>query len=439
MRKLLFLAATVGLSAQVALAQVGGAPDVEQIKGKLAKSDKDIENPKKQALPKTWITRGDVFSEVVDVHCSVLREGMTTTEFTLLCGKPMANDQALVGDQTYETAVYPYYTLYLQQGKVVFWKETNYFVDNPYVKAYESYDKAYNLDVEKNSTKKVKVGLEALKLKYNASAMNYYAAGDFLGAFGAFEGSHLCSSHPTVNSVDSLIIYYTGVTAQLAGKSESAIKYLNNAKEINYVQNGDLYYYLFNSYMQLKDTVAAGNVIESGFSSYPTNKTLMLALINFYIIKNENPIKVIEYLDKAIESDPQNFSLYFAKAALYEKLPDLDNAIVSYKKALEISPDYFDAQFNLGVLYYNQGAATIGAASKLNIDDTKGYDKLMGDADVSFKLALPYIEKSFQLKPTELVVVETLKNLYFRFRNENADMMKKYTEFKDMYDAMKSK
>ncbi len=439
MKKLLFLAATVGLSAQVALAQVGGIANAEQIKGKLAKSDKDIENPKKQAQPKTWITRGDVFSEVIDVHCSNLRAGMTQTEASLLLGKPTASDQALVNEQTYETAVYPYFTLYIQQGKVAFWKETNYFIENPYAKAYESYDKAYVLDVDKKSTKKVKVGLETLKQKYNASAMNDYSASDYAGAFAAFEGSNMCSNHPTINMVDSIIIYYTGLTAQLAGKNDEAIKYLTMAKEINYVQNGDLYYYLFTSYMQANDTSKAGSTIEAGFSQYPTNKMLMLALINYYIVKNENPIKVIGYLDKAIESDQQNPSLYFAEAALYEKLPDLDKAIVCYKKAIEMSPEYFDANFNLGVLYYNQGAATIGAASKLNIDDTKGYDKLMADADVSFKLALPYIEKSFQLKPEEFIVVETLKNLYFRFRNDSEEMMKKYTEFKDKYDAMKAK
>ncbi len=436
MRKLLFLAATVVLSAQVALAQV--APDAEQIKGKLAKSDKDIENPKKQSLPKTWINRGDIFNEAVDVHSANLRTGMTLTEATLLFGKPKGNDQATINDQAYETAVYPYFTLYIQQGKVIFWKETNYFIENPYDKAFGAYDKAYTLDIDKKNTKKIQSGLEQLKMKFNASAMNYYGASDYLGAFLAFEGSSKCSSHPAVGQVDSLIMYYSGVTAQLAGRNEDAIKFLKQALDINYVMGGELYYYLFNSYLQTKDTVTAGTIIESGFAKYPTNKTLMLALINYYIIKNENPNKVIGYLDKAIESDTQNPSLYFAKAALYEKLPDLDKAAECYKKALEISPEYFDACFNLGVMYYNKGAASVEAASKLDINDTKGYDKMLADADVSFKAALPYIEKSYQLRPTEMVVVETLKNIYFRFRNDSEDLMKKYNEFKDLHESMKT-
>ncbi len=437
MRKLLFLAATVALSAQVALAQV--APDAKQVKAKLAKSDGDIENPKKQSLPKSWINRGDVFSQIVDIHSANLRAGMTLTEATLLFGKPQANDQATVNDQAYETSVYPFFTLYLQQGKVAFWKETNLFVENPYVKAYESYDKAYTLDSDKKNSKKIKAGLISLKLKFNGSAMNNYSAGDYSGAFYAFEGSHKCSSHPTVGEVDSMVIYYTGLTAQLAGKNDDAIKYLNMAKDINYVMDGELYYYLFNSYMQKNDTTTAGAVIEAGFAKYPTNKTLMLALINYYIVKNESPSKVIAYLDKAIETDPKNSSLYFAKAALYEKLPDLDKAAEFYKKAIEISPDYFDATYNLGALYYNMGAAKAAAASKLDINDTKGYDKMLAEADVSFKVALPYIEKSYELRPTEIVVVETLKNLYFRFRNDSGDLMKKYNEFKDKYEEMKSK
>lgn len=439
MRKLLFLAAIVALSAQVALAQNGSAPDAEQIKGKLEKSDKDIENPKKQTLAKTWITRGEVYNQVIDVHSLNLHAGMTMTEAQLLYRKPSANDQATINDQVYETAVYPFFTLYLQQGKVSFWKETNYFVDGPYAKAFESFDKAYSLDAEKKVTKKIKVGLEELRDKYISLAMNNYKMGEYLNASKAFEGSYKCSSHPSINQVDTSVIYYTGVTAQLAGQNEEAVKYLSMAKDLKFFSDGELYFHLYNAYLQLKDTVNASQAIETGFSQYPTNKTLMVSLINFFIIKNENPDKVLVYIDKAIESDPQNASLYFAKGALYEKLPNLTKAADTYKKALEISPDYFDAAFNLGVMYYNMGAASLDAASKLNIDDTKGYDKLLAEADVSFKLALPYIEKSYQLRSEEIIVVETLKNLYFRFRNDSPELMKKYNELKDKFDAMKAK
>lgn len=432
------LVLTIALVGQVAFGQVTGIPNADQVKSKYEKSNKDIENPKKAENPKTWINRGQVYLDAIDVHNYGLRSGMPLMEVKLMYGAPTSTNQKEINKEAYEEDVYPYFTLYVKGGNVIFWQETNQFLKDSYQESYQSFDKAYSLDIEKKQTKKIENGLHELEMKYNSSAMNYYAQQDYLDAFHSFEGSDLCSSHPAVNSVDSAIIYYTGVTAQLAGRCKEGMKYLEKAKEIGYTNGGELYFYLYNCNLAEGDTIKAGEEIEKGFSIYPTNKTLMLTLINYYIIKNENPVKVIDYLNKAIEADSANFSLYFAKAALYEKLPDYNKAEEAYKKAIAINPEYFDAYFNLGVMYYNQGAAKVEAANKLPMEDTKGYDSLLVSADSYFKKALPYIEKSYQLHPNELVVVETLKNLYFRFRNDSDDMMAKYKEFQDKYNALKS-
>jgi len=362
---------------------------------------------------------------------------MSIQETKLMYGSPTSTNQVEINKEPFEEDVYPYFTLYVSGGKLMFWKETNPFLDSTYQNAYKSFDKAYVLDGDKKQVKKIGEGLSSLVTKFNIAAMNYYAQQDYASAFRCFEGSHLCSSHPALNIVDSTIIYYAGVTAQLAGMCNEGVKYLEKSLEINYTNSGELYYYLYSCDMAAGDTVKAGNTIEKGFSLFPTNKTLMLSLINFYIIKNENPVKVIDYLNKAIVADSANASLYFAEAALYEKLPDLNKAECAYKKAIEISPEYFDAYFNLGVMYYNQGASKVEVANKLPMEDSKGYEKLLAEADTYFKKSLPYIEKAYQLQPNELVVTETLKNLYFRFRNDSDDMMAKYKEFQDKFNALK--
>lgn len=431
------LVLTIALVGQVAFGQVTGIPNADQVKSKYEKSNKDIENPKKAINPKTWINRGQIYLDAIDVHNYGLRSGMPLQEAKLMYGTPVSTNQKEINKEAYEEDVYPYFNLYTKGGNVAFWQETNQFIEDPYNNAYKAYDKAYSLDESKKMTKKINEGLSDLALKFNTAAMNYYTQQDYEKAFDCFAASHLCSSHPAINKVDSAIIYYTGVTAQLAGKCKEGMKYLEQAREINYTNGGELYYYLFNCHIANGDTTKAGEEIEKGFSLYPTNQTLMLTLINYYILKNENPEKVIGYLDKAISSDPTNASLYFAEAALYEKLPNIEKAEVSYKKAIEINPEYFDAYFNLGVMYYNEGAAKVAAANKLPVEDTKGYDSLLVNADSYFKKSLPYIEKAYQLHPNESVVVETLKNLYFRFRNDSDDMMAKYKEFQDKYNALK--
>ena len=51
----------------------------------------------------------------------------------------------------------------------------------------------------------------------------------------------------------------------------------------------------------------------------------------------------------------------------------MPNAEKSYKKAIELKPDYFDAIYNLGALYVNDAVGIMGKANKLDLND-KNYD-----------------------------------------------------------------
>lgn len=144
---------------------------------------------------------------------------------------------------------------------------------------------------------------------------------------------------------------------------------------------------------------------------------------------------------KAAESDK-----LYAKAdaiakndvpALNQKINDIlaeaeqmvDSAIKLYKKSVSINPSLYDAQFNLGALYYNRGNAAVQASTRLDLKDEAGYKKLIEEADSNYKQALEPLLKAHALQPTERYTIETIKNIYFRFRNNSEEMMAKYKEF----------
>ena len=54
---------------------------------------------------------------------------------------------------------------------------------------------------------------------------------------------------------------------------------------------------------------------------------------------------MVGYLDKAIQDDPSNASLYHAKGVLYDKIGDAENAITCYKKAIEINSSFYDSYY----------------------------------------------------------------------------------------------
>jgi tetratricopeptide (TPR) repeat protein len=90
-----------------------------------------------------------------------------------------------------------------------------------------------------------------------------------------------------------------------------------------------------------------------------------------------------------------------------------EKAANAYKKAIELNPEYFDANYNLGALYVNEAAGIIEEANQLPLGDPK-YDVAKKEADDKLKAALPYLEKANQIDPKELNTLVTLKEIYAR-------------------------
>jgi len=134
----------------------------------------------------------------------------------------------------------------------------------------------------------------------------------------------------------------------------------------------------------------------------------------------------MKYLDMAIERDPDNATFLFAQGTLYEKVENIDKAIESYKKAIEADPDFFNAYYNLGAVYYNEGVQQIEVANSIPSSENERYQEELAKADKWFKKALPYMEKCHELKPDDNMSMESLKNLYYRLK-----MMDKYEEMLD--------
>lgn len=382
------------------------------IEKKIQKSDQSIQDPKKSSDPKTYIERAKVFQEAADANTLLLRNGMTANELKLFLKEPKEVKQVEKDGAVFEQYVYDRINVNLEGGNVKSWEETKAIHPDPLKEALNSYNKAVELDKEGKNKKKIAEGLKELKGLYEKVALNEYNLKNFEKSFNAFSSMVEIGENPLVNTADTLIVYYTGVTANEAGKPAEALKYFKKAMDMNY-NNPSVYIDLSKAYAATGDSAQSLASLQKGFSKYPDNVSIIIELINYYLTKGQSK-EALEYIGKAKANDPNNKSFYFAEGTLYDKMGNSEASIKAYSKAIELDPNYFDAYYNAAVVYYNSAVRMLDEASKETND--KKYEEKKALAEEEFKKAIPFMEKASELNPKELSPLETLKSLYYRLK-----------------------
>jgi tetratricopeptide (TPR) repeat protein len=359
-------------------------------KGQLDKAMQNIEPTISDAStmsdPKTWFYRGNIY---LQIHMS------TNPAYKSL--DPEALDKAYV---SYKKLLEldtkkEYYTEAIQNIFVI--SEQLY---NQGVNHFKNGDSlSSNADLAKAKADLTKAKSDSLK-----------AIADFSKAMLSFERA--VEVNATYGNVDTLAIFNAGLSADKAENFAKAIEYYGKVIEMNYPQP-----LVFNSlsdvYLKGKDTLQALTVIQTGRKKYPDNFNLLIAETNIYLAAKQND-KAMANLQEAVKTDPLNPTIHYAVGVNYFTMSNLAEAEKSYLKAIEIKPDYFEANYNLGALYVNQAATLIDQANKLPLSATAEYDALKLQADDVLKKSIPYLEAASQLDPTDRSTLLSLKEIFTR-------------------------
>ena len=118
----------------------------EALLAKIEKSDADIANEKKAAKAATWLARGKAFYEVAVEPTKSIFANMEPTMLKLAVGEPKSTTKETLNGTEYDAWVYPYFTAYVKDNKVVTWKQSKWVLKDAPKKAIEAYNKAYELD-----------------------------------------------------------------------------------------------------------------------------------------------------------------------------------------------------------------------------------------------------------------------------------------------------
>jgi tetratricopeptide (TPR) repeat protein len=134
-----------------------------------------------------------------------------------------------------------------------------------------------------------------------------------------------------------------------------------------------------------------------------------------YYVASGNTEKAREYINLAMQNDPNNAQFLVIRGTLAQEMKDKTAAEADFNKALEIDPNNYDAIYGLGALYINSAADTLEWADK-NIPPTDfaAFEKYQEIAKECQTKALPHLEKALSIKPNDLQVLQILKELYYK-------------------------
>lgn len=436
MKRISFLLLVLLTSLSATYAQMSVAINYKSQEDRLAKSNTTIQDEKKAVLAKTWIDRAKLLQEIADCHMQYLRAGMTPNEARIFFKEPKEQKTYPDGREEY---VYERFSLTFEGSKLKYWVETQQILPSSLDDAVLAYKKAKELDVENKNGKKITEGLKLLRDIYNKSALNSFYQKDYVSAYKSFDNYVKLGDIKDVSTgIDTVFIYYTGVTAQSALMYDEAIQYLNRAKALKY-NEPLIYTALKDCYLAKGDSISALASLKEGLQAYPNRVEILIDVINYYLIVNESD-KALEFLQKAKDQDPSNKSYYYVEGTLYDKMGKTAESVTAYKKAIAMDSTYFDAYYNLGVLYYNNGIKLTENAN--NEPDNRKYAEKKKIADDEFLNVIPYMERAYTIIAeaplstddainksnieNKKATLETLKTLYYRLKmNDQLDRVSK--------------
>jgi tetratricopeptide (TPR) repeat protein len=284
---------------------------------------------------------------------------------------------------------------------------------DPLIVAYNSYMKAIELDDKDAMSKLITLQVAQLGNDFLDWAGREFEAENYKKSLQAFEVLiDLQKSDIYVSTLDTVLIFNAGIVAINAEDYDKAIKYFNDCIAMDHGETAP-YEYLHSIYNTIGDPANAEKALKDAIAKYPEAQNILLSLIQFYLV-NEQDKEAFDYINMALKSDPDNYRLYWAEGVLYMKQDKLEEATVALAKSIELEPDFFDTQYNMGVCYYNMGVNMFDAAN--DIMDNAKYNAAVEEAKKVFSKSLPYMEHALEIKPDDMDTMTSLKELYYRLQ-----------------------
>lgn len=277
----------------------------------------------------------------------------------------------------------------------------------------ESFFKSMEIDGKKEYLEDTRANLSDLQGLVLNNANTAYTNGDFCSAAEHFKSSSDISSK--FDLIDSTGIFNAAYCYDKCGKITEAISGYTRCGEIGY--NVPLVYlYISDLYTRDGKKEEGKKVMSEARAKYPKDVELLRGEVNL-LLTEEKFAEAEQLLLSLTEKEPKNETVWFVLGVTYEKLGRVEDQEKSYRKAIEMKSDYYDAYFNLGAVYYNKGVAILKECDKIPPREVAKYDDCVAKSKVDFSQAVSTLEAAYKLQPNEKDVISALMEAYARVEN----------------------
>lgn len=306
-------------------------------------------------------------------------------------------------------------------------------------KAIESYLKANELDTKGSYKRENVQALGQLQVASLNGGNDAFTNKDYDRAIAMYAQSERIAK--AFGQVDTNAVFNSALAYDTKGDAARAIARYREAIDLGY-KKPEIYRYIANLHRKAGDEAAAIAITQEGRTAFPDDKELILD--HMTLLLNAGRADEAEgVVREAQAKDPRNAALYSVEGGLYDKKATdaaeagdeaamnswYDKAEAAYAKSIEVDPAFFDAYFNIGVLYNNRAAYEYEKCNKLKSD--KEYLACKTKADEVYLKARPYFDKAHELRPDDRQTIQQLMKLYAKLNNQD-----KYNELKAKLDKL---
>ena len=266
--------------------------------------------------------------------------------------------------------------------------------DKYYQLAKDAYAKALKLDRFETNGDLLNAANHNLHAKMQLYGITAFERNDFAAAFDLLKD--VSDFKPT----DTTLATNVAICAQNLQRHNEALHYFlraisNGSKDpAIFQQVADLYAAKFETELAIK-------TLEDGLAINPMHNFLMHDYINL-LLDNEQYHKASKAVESSLVKEKRNKLLYFLYGYLQQnEHANLSTAKLAYEKALDIDYNYFDALYQLALVYVQQ------ANDALKKQDNKSYSAQINRAEYA-------LMKAHEININDRNTVKLLIDIYTR-------------------------